>query len=153
MTYFLLSIILETGAAKFDFSTLLLCFPFSTLLAIFSSPEMISTVFLDIKITDFGQTLGTYEISISFTSSLRLGLSCVYMLLSHPTCEPMDWAHQVPLSMWFPSKNTGVGFHAFLQGIFPTQGLNPMFLISRALADGFFTTVSPGFFLEAASFL
>ena len=24
-----------------------------------------------------------------------------------------------------PGKNTGVGFHALLQGIFPTQGLNP----------------------------
>ena len=24
-----------------------------------------------------------------------------------------------------PSKNTGVGCHALLQGIFPTQGLNP----------------------------
>ena len=27
-----------------------------------------------------------------------------------------------------PGKNTGVGFHAFLQGIFPTQGLNPVLL-------------------------
>ena len=25
----------------------------------------------------------------------------------------------------FPGKNTGVGCHALLQGIFPTQGLNP----------------------------
>ena len=25
----------------------------------------------------------------------------------------------------FPGKNTGVGYHALLQGIFPTQGLNP----------------------------
>ena len=24
-----------------------------------------------------------------------------------------------------PGKNTGVGYHALLQGIFPTQGLNP----------------------------
>ena len=27
-----------------------------------------------------------------------------------------------------PAKNTGVGCHALLQGIFPTQGLNPSFL-------------------------
>ena len=27
-----------------------------------------------------------------------------------------------------PSKNTGAGFHAFLQGIFPTQGWNPHLL-------------------------
>ena len=30
------------------------------------------------------------------------------------------------LSPWdFPGRNTEVGCHAFLQGIFPTQGLNP----------------------------
>ena len=28
----------------------------------------------------------------------------------------------------FPGKNTGVGCHALLQGIFPTQGSNPQFL-------------------------
>ena len=31
-------------------------------------------------------------------------------------------AHQVPLSRGFSSINTGVGCHALLQGIFPTQG-------------------------------
>ena len=36
-----------------------------------------------------------------------------------------------------PGKNTGEGCHALLQGIFPTQGLNPM---SYALAGRFFTT-------------
>ena len=30
----------------------------------------------------------------------------------------------VPLSMDSPGKNTGVGCHAFLQGIFLTQGSN-----------------------------
>ena len=38
-----------------------------------------------------------------------------------------------------PGKNTGVGSHAFLQGIFLTQGLNPR-LMSPALAGEFFTT-------------
>ena len=32
--------------------------------------------------------------------------------------------HQALLSMDFPSVNTDVGCHAFLQGIFLTQGLN-----------------------------
>ena len=36
-------------------------------------------------------------------------------------------------------RNTGVSCHALLQGIFPTQGLNPH-LTSLALAGGFFTT-------------
>ena len=38
-----------------------------------------------------------------------------------------------------PGENTGVGFHALLQGVFPTQGLNPP-LMSPALAGEFFTT-------------
>ena len=31
-------------------------------------------------------------------------------------------ARQAPLSVDSPGKNTGVGYHALLQGIFPTQG-------------------------------
>ena len=46
---------------------------------------------------------------------------------SCPTlCNPMDCS--LPGSSVhgdFPGKNTGVGCHALLQGIFPTQGLNP----------------------------
>ena len=38
-----------------------------------------------------------------------------------------------------PGKNTGVGCHSLLQGIFPTQESNPH-LLSPALAGGFFTT-------------
>ena len=39
-----------------------------------------------------------------------------------------------------PGKNTGVGCHALLQGIFLTQGLNPCLLCLLHLAGGFFTT-------------
>ena len=41
----------------------------------------------------------------------------------------------------FPGKNTGVGCHFLLQGIFPTQGSNQHLLHWQA---NFFTTVSPG---------
>ena len=44
-------------------------------------------------------------------------------------CDPMDCS--LPGSSIHrdsPGKNTEVGFHAFLQGIFPTQGLNPRLL-------------------------
>ena len=34
----------------------------------------------------------------------------------------IDLAHQAPLSMDSPGKNTGVGCHFLLQGIFLTQG-------------------------------
>ena len=38
---------------------------------------------------------------------------------------PWTVAHQAPLSWDSPGKNNGVGYYALLQGIFPTQGLNP----------------------------
>ena len=40
----------------------------------------------------------------------------------------------------FPGKNIGVGCPALLQGIFPTQRLNPQSLISPAYGGRFFTT-------------
>ena len=51
---------------------------------------------------------------------------CVCLLLSRAWlfATPQTMAHQAPLSMGFPSKNTGLGSCSLLQGIFPTQGLN-----------------------------
>jgi len=43
-------------------------------------------------------------------------------------------------------KNTGVGCHALLQGIFLTQGWN-LHLMSPALAGGFFTAEPLGKFI------
>ena len=40
-------------------------------------------------------------------------------------------AHQAPLSMDFPGKNTGVGCYVLTQGIFPTQGSNLSLLHSQ----------------------
>jgi len=41
-------------------------------------------------------------------------------------CDPMDCSQSVSSVRGdFPSKNTGVGCHALLQEISPTQGLNP----------------------------
>ena len=40
------------------------------------------------------------------------------------SATPWTVAHQAPLSMEFSGKTIGVGCHFFLQGIFPTQGLN-----------------------------
>ena len=67
---------------------------------------------------------------------------CAHCLVakSCPTlCDPMDCSP--PGSSVHgdsPGKNAGVGCHSLLQGIFPTQGLNPS-LASPALAGGFFT--------------
>ena len=55
-------------------------------------------------------------------------------------CIPIDW--RLPVSSVHgdsSGKNTGVGCHALLQGIYLTQGSNPH-LMSPAGAGGFFTT-------------
>ena len=44
----------------------------------------------------------------------------------------------------FLGKNTAVGCHSLLQGIFPDSGFEPMYLASPALAGTFFTMVLPG---------
>ena len=51
------------------------------------------------------------------------------------THTPWTVARQAPLSMDFSGKNTGVGCHSLLQGIFPAQGKNPRF--SAPQADSF----------------
>ena len=56
-------------------------------------------------------------------------------------CDPMDRKLLCPWDS--PSKNTGVGCHAILQRIFPTQGLNPCPLCLPTLA-GSLPLVTPG---------
>ena len=53
------------------------------------------------------------------------------MVFSHSVqlfTTPWTVAHQPPLSMEFPGKNTGVGCHRLLQGFILTQGSNPCLL-------------------------
>ena len=49
-------------------------------------------------------------------------LSCVQLFAT-----PWTVAYQAPPPWDSPGKNTGMGSHALLQGIFPTQGTNPGF--------------------------
>ena len=65
---------------------------------------------------------------LSIVRAWILNCAMLYLVTQlHPTlCDPMDYSP--PGSSVHgdsPSKNTGVGCHALLQGIFPTQGLNP----------------------------
>ena len=53
---------------------------------------------------------------------------CSVALVVSPSWRPRGLAHLASLSLDFPGKNTGVGCHALLQGIFPTQGSNPCLL-------------------------
>ena len=60
------------------------------------------------------------------TPSPTVGAVLCLVTRSCLTGTPWTVAHQAPLSMGIlPGKNTGVGCHALLQGIFPTQMLNP----------------------------
>ena len=57
---------------------------------------------------------------------LLMTVLCLVAQLCLNLCDPMDCSlpgFSVPGDS--PGKNTGVGCHALLQGIFPTQGLNP----------------------------
>ena len=48
-------------------------------------------------------------------------------------CKPWTVASRASLSLDFTGKNTGVGSHSLLQGMFPTQGLNGGLLHCREI--------------------
>ena len=88
-------------------------------------------------------------LTISFFPHFLIGLFCfviecmsrLYMCKSVclTLCDPMDYTRL--LCPWnSPGKNTGVGYHALLQGIFPTQGSNLSLLSLLHWQAGFFTT-------------
>ena len=55
---------------------------------------------------------------------------CMHAQSCLTLCDPMAWL----LCLWnLPGKNTGVDCHFLLQGIFPTQGLNPCVLHWQAI--------------------
>ena len=62
--------------------------------------------------------------------------------MSDSFATPWTVDHQALCPWDFPGKNTGIGCHFFLQGIFLTQGSNPH--LSLALVGVFFTTEPPG---------
>ena len=49
---------------------------------------------------------------------------CVWAQSCMTLYDPWTEARQAACPWDFPGKNTGVGSHFLLQGIFPTQGLN-----------------------------
>ena len=92
------------------------------------------------------QILAAFQAPAAVNPQSLNGFSC---LLSPAPCMHCVWSIMSD-SFWparllypwnFPDKNTGVGCHFLLQGIFLTQGSN---LVSPALAGGFFTILPPG---------
>ena len=61
---------------------------------------------------------------------------CLVTQLCPTLSDPMETvAYQAPLPWESSSKNAGVGFHALLQRISLTQGLNPGLLHCRRILD------------------
>ena len=68
----------------------------------------------------------TSKYFVQTLKQLGSSLLCFVTQLCQILCDLMDCS--LPGSSVLgdsPGKNTGVGFHALLQGIFPTQGSNP----------------------------
>ena len=67
-------------------------------------------------------------------SSWRVSCCCCLRAGSRLTLRPRGLQPTRLLCPWaFPGKNTGVGCHFLLQGIFPTQGSNPGLLHCRQI--------------------
>ena len=100
--------------------------------------RVVTQIFLEYLVTLFLKYMAIqsywYFLTDGNISELTHTLICMHSwLLSHFSCVWLFktlWtvAHQDPLSMGFPGKNTRVDCHAFLQGIFQTQRLNPSFM-------------------------
>ena len=67
------------------------------------------------------------EISQIWERQILYDLTYMLVTQSCPTlCDPVDWSPPgSSVHDHSPGKNTRVGSHFLLQGIFPTQGLNP----------------------------
>ena len=63
---------------------------------------------------------------ISIKNKRYIWVLCLVTQSCPTFCDPMDCSPpSSSVHGYSPGKNTGVGCHALLQGIFPTQGLNP----------------------------
>ena len=67
-------------------------------------------------------------LSLSFLLVCKSLHTCVCSVAQSRVTFAIPWSFQVPLSMGFPGKDTGVSCHILLQGIFLTQGSNPPLL-------------------------
>ena len=62
----------------------------------------------------------------SYPGPVKICVLCSVAQLCPTLCNPMDCSPPgSSVHRDSPGKNTGVGCHALLQGIFPTQGSNP----------------------------
>ena len=77
------------------------------------------------------QVKHTTQCSLITKCCKRRGMEVLIAQLCLILCDPMDCAARLICSWDSPGKNTGVGCHFLLQGIFPTQRSNPGLLCCR----------------------
>ena len=81
------------------------------------------------------ETIKSLVIAKGWTCMLpKLLQSCLTL------CNPMDCSSLCSSVMGFSRKDTGVDYHALLQGNLPHPGIKSMSLMSPVLAGKFFTT-------------
>ena len=78
-----------------------------------------------------------------FTISFGFLLILLRLVMSD-SAIPMDGSHQAPLSMEFSRQEYWRGLPFPILGALPNPRIEPVTLISPALAGRFFTTVPPG---------
>ena len=86
------------------------------------------------------------QITLSILSFIFYLKMCLVALWCPILCDPMDYS--LPGSSVrgdSPGKNTGVGCHALLQEIFPTQGSNPGLVHCMEILEGLSHQGSPLF--------
>jgi len=110
----------ETMSAWWYYNLLLLAFPRP--LWLFSHSHLLSLWVLSVSLS--------FCLVLLFSMSHSFTCPCVCSVAqSCPTlCDPWNIACQVLFPWDSLGKNTGVGCHALLWGIFPTQRLNPRLL-------------------------
>ena len=68
---------------------------------------------------------------------------CLVTQLCPTLCDPMEVAHQAPLSMEFSRQEYWSGLSFTTPGDLPNLGIEPISPVSSALAAGFSTTEPP----------
>ena len=100
------------------------------------------SIYLSIYIYVHGCSLYIF-ITFNFFSPLCMLKKKMHTQLC-PTLQPCELEPARLLCPWdFPGKNTGVGCHFLLQGIFPPRDWTRVSHVS-CIAGGFFTTELPG---------
>ena len=86
----------------------------------------------------------TFEPQVSLKNvPCTIGVCCLVTQLCLTLVTP--WTVPRFLCPWdFSGKNTGVGYHFLLQGIFLSPEIKPLFPKSPALVGELFTTEAPG---------